>query len=137
MSSGSEHRSLRFEAWRLNLIYIVVGLTLTFFVIRLVNLQFFNVDLYRTRAEDNFTNEVSLPAPRGIIYDRNGFILARNIAAYNVVITPANLPVDDSDIQRIYRELSDLVDVPAGSFVAEDAPTDGLILGVPGGLMTE
>ncbi|HNC09170.1 MAG TPA: penicillin-binding transpeptidase domain-containing protein, partial [Anaerolineales bacterium] len=137
MSSGSEHRSLRFEAWRLNLIYIVVGLTLTFFIVRLVNLQLFDVDLYQTRAEDNYTNEVSIPAPRGIIYDRNGYILARNIAAYNVVVTPANLPADNSDIQRIYRELSDLIDVPAGSFVTEDAPTDGLILGVPGGLMTE
>jgi penicillin-binding protein 2 len=137
MSSGSDSRPVRFEAWRLGLIYSVVALTLTGFIIRLVNLQVFDVDLYRARAVDNFTNEISVPAPRGIIYDRNGYILARNVAAYNIVITPANLPVDDSDIQRIYRELSDLIGVPFGNFVTDEFVTDGLILAVPGGLLTE
>lgn len=137
MSVGSESRPVRFEAWRLGLIYITVAFTLAGFVIRLVNLQIVNADLYRTRAVDNFTNEVNIPAPRGIIYDRNGYILARNIAAYNIVIIPANLPEDDSDIQRVYRELSKLIDVPVGSFVTDQAETEGLILGVPGGLMTE
>ena len=137
MSSGSESRPVRFETWRLGLIYLVVAFTLTGFVIRLINLQVFDVDLYKARAVDNYTNEVSIPAPRGIIYDRNGYVLARNIAAYNVVITPANLPVEDSDIQRIYRELSDLVDVPSGNFISAETETDGLILAVPGGLLAE
>lgn len=121
MSSGSESRPVRFGAWRLGLIYLVVALTLTGFVVRLINLQVFDVGLYKARAVDNYTNEVSIPAPRGIIYDRNGYVLARNVAAYNVVIIPANLPVDDSDIQRIYRELSDLVDVPAGGPITEES----------------
>ncbi|MCB0120190.1 MAG: hypothetical protein KDD72_14250, partial [Anaerolineales bacterium] len=121
MSAGSESRPVRFEAWRLGLIYIVVALTLTGFVIRLVNLQLIDTDLYKTRALDNFTNEVSIPAARGIIYDRNGYVLARNIAAYNVVVTPANLPADDSDIQRIYRELSELIDVPVGGPVTDES----------------
>lgn len=103
MSAGSESRPLRFESWRLGLIYIVVTLTLTGFISRLVTLQLLNGELYRTRAVDNYTLDVSIPAPRGIIYDRNGYILARNIASYNVVVTPANLPEDASDIQRIYR----------------------------------
>ncbi|MBK6794040.1 MAG: hypothetical protein IPG80_16255 [Anaerolineales bacterium] len=137
MSVGSDSRPVRFEAWRLGLIYLVVALTLTGFIIRLINLQVFDVELYQARAIDNYTNEVSIPAPRGIIYDRNGYILARNIAAYNVVITPANLPADDSDIQLIYRELSELVGVPAGSFVANDPESDAIFLSVPGGLMTE
>lgn len=121
MSTGSESRPVRFEAWRLGLIYLVVAFTLTGFVIRLINLQIFDVDLYKARAVDNYTNEVSVPAPRGIIYDRNGYVLARNIAAYNVVITPANLPADDSDIQRIYRELSELVGVPVGGPITDEA----------------
>ena len=75
--------------------------------------------IWTARAIDNYTYEVSLPAPRGIIYDRNGFILARNLASYNIVITPAGLPQDESDIQRIYRELSDLIDIPVGGPVTE------------------
>jgi len=121
MSTGSESRPVRFEPWRLGLIYLVVAFTLTGFVIRLVNLQILDVDLYKARAVDNYTNEVSVPAPRGIIYDRNGYVLARNVAAYNVVITPANLPADDSDIQRIYRELSQLLGVPVGGPITDEA----------------
>ncbi|MCQ3938998.1 MAG: hypothetical protein DPW18_18415 [Chloroflexi bacterium] len=121
MSTGTESRPVRFEAWRLMSIYIVVALAMTAFLIRLINLQVFQSEDWRTRAVDNYTNEVSVPAPRGIIYDRNGYILARNIASYNVVVTPANLPVDDSDIQRIYRELSELVDVPVGGPVTDES----------------
>ena len=73
------------------------------------------------RAVDNYTNEVSVPAARGIIYDRNGYILARNLASYNVVITPANLPDDETDIQRIYREVSELTDVPVGGPVTDES----------------
>ncbi len=63
----------------------------------------------------------ALPAPRGIIYDRNGYILARNVASYNVTITPAYLPDDDADIQRIYRAVSDLTGIPVGGPVTADS----------------
>ncbi len=62
-----------------------------------------------------------MPAPRGIIYDRNGTILARNMASYSIVITPASLPDDDGDIQRIYRDLSALTGVPVNQGTVEDA----------------
>ena len=137
MSSSAESRPVRFEGWRLGIIYVVVSLTLIGFVIRLVNLQIFNVDQYEARAVENYAKPISVPAPRGIIYDRNGYILARNIAAYNVVITPASLPAEDSDIQRIYRELSQLIDVPVGNFVANDPESNEIFLSVPGGLLAE
>ena len=136
MSSGSVSRPVRFEAWRMNIIYIAIVLTFGIFVLRLVNLQVLQNDSFDARAVDNYTNDVSIPAPRGIIYDRNGYILARNLASYNITITPANLPEDDSDIQLIYRELSELINVPVGNFVAED-DSDTIFLGVPGGLFTE
>lgn len=141
MSAGSPPRTARFEPWRLLIIYVVVVLVLGAFLFRLLNLQVFERLDWESQAKDNFTTEISIPAPRGIIYDRNGFILARNVASYNVVITPANLPEDDSDIQSIYRALSELVDVPVGNFVS-DTPTDEnapdvTLFAVPGGLLPE
>lgn len=121
MSSGSTPRPVRFETWRLAAIYIVVVLAFTALLFRLVNLQVVEGSAWNASAVDNYTNEVSVPAPRGIIYDRNGYILARNIASYNIVITPANLPDDDSDIQRIYNELSALIDVPVGGPVTDES----------------
>ncbi len=121
MSSGSVSRPVRFETWRLSIIYVVVFLALSGLFFRLVNLQVFQNSDWAARAVENYTKQVSVPAPRGIIYDRNGYILARNLASYNIVITPAELPADDSDIQRVYRELSELIDVPVGGPVTDES----------------
>src|SRR5688572_23889967 len=121
MSSGSIPRPARFDTWRLNVVYAVIFLGLTGLLFRLITLQVIRGQDYAISAVDNYTNEVSVPAARGIIYDRNGYILARNLASYNIVITPAGLPDDESDIQRIYRELSDLIEVPVGGPVTEQA----------------
>ena len=109
------------QPWRSFFIYAMIAAVIGVLVLRLVSLQLFGSGEWIDQAVENYTTEISEPAPRGIIYDRNGYILARNIASYNVVITPAGLPDDDADIQRIYRELSDLIDVPAGGPVTEES----------------
>ena len=121
MSSGSIPKPARIETWRLVAVYIIVILVLIGLLWKLINLQLYEGANWITRAIDNFTNEVSIPAARGIIYDRNGYILARNLASYNIVITPAQLPDDDSDIQRIYREVSELTSVPVGGPLTDQA----------------
>jgi penicillin-binding protein 2 len=98
--------------WRTWIVYGLVVVVLSALVYRLFSLQVLEEQTWSGQAIDNYTFEISDPASRGIIYDRNGYILARNIASYNVVITPAALPDDDADIQNIYRELSKLIDVP-------------------------
>ncbi|MBL8050707.1 MAG: hypothetical protein JNM46_05745, partial [Anaerolineales bacterium] len=129
MSVNSE-RPVRFETWRLAVIYIVIFLAFIGLLLRLVNLQIFQGDDWSARAIDNYTNQVSIPAARGIIYDRYGYILARNVASYNIIITPANLPADDSDIQQIYRELSTLIDVPVGGPVTDESLEEAKLFGV-------
>lgn len=114
MSSNTLPRQVKFETWRLGAVYLVFVLVFIALVLRLVNLQLVQEEDWTSRAEDNYTFEVSVPAARGIIYDRSGFILAKNLASYNIVITPANLPDEESDIQDIYRGLSLLIDVPVG-----------------------
>ncbi|MBL8091185.1 MAG: penicillin-binding protein 2 [Anaerolineales bacterium] len=129
MSTRSD-RPVRFETWRLAVIYIVVLFAFTALLLRLINLQIFQNADFSARAVDNYTNDISIPAPRGIIYDRYGYILARNAASYNIIITPASLPVDDSDIQRIYRELSALINVPVGGPVTTESLEEAKLFGV-------
>ncbi|MEJ5241587.1 MAG: penicillin-binding protein 2 [Anaerolineales bacterium] len=111
----------RVGPWRFWLLYAAFGLVAIVLFGRLINLQVLEHSIWQARAEENYTREISIPAPRGIIYDRNGTILARNVASYNVVITPANLPDDEADIQRIYRELSKVTGVPVNQGTVEDA----------------
>ena len=118
--SSNEGNKYDVPLWRRLVVYglivVVVGLVIS----RLVNLQVIAPQSWVNQAVDNYTNQISEPAARGIIYDRNGYILARNVASYNVVITPADLPDDDADIQRIYREVSELTGVPAGGPVTDE-----------------
>ncbi|HET7144566.1 MAG TPA: penicillin-binding transpeptidase domain-containing protein [Anaerolineales bacterium] len=121
MSSGSISRPVRFETWRLATVYIGILLAFVGLLIKLINLQVIEKSIWTNRAVDNYTDPVNVAAPRGIIYDRNGTILARNLASYNIVITPANLPDDESDIQSIYRELSNIIDVSVGGPVTDES----------------
>ncbi|HEY59890.1 MAG TPA: penicillin-binding protein 2 [Anaerolineae bacterium] len=102
----------RFEDWRVKFIYALVIVIFGFFNLRLFNLQILQSRAYVDQAEENRTTTISIPAQRGIIYDRNGIVLARNIASYNVTITTANLPEDEGAKQQIFRELSELINVP-------------------------
>ncbi len=121
MSSTSTSPQTQFTIWRLWAVFGAVGVIFGILLMRLVVLQVIQAPIWLEQAIENYTTTVSVPAARGIIYDRNGFILAGNIASYNVVITPANLPDSDADIQDIYRELSQLIDVPASQGSVEDA----------------
>src|SRR6185503_17601071 len=113
----------KFQAplWRTLVVYALLIGVVGVLTSRLLALQVFSEQTWNDQAVDNYTNTLSDPSARGIIYDRNGQILARNFASYNVVITPAGLPDDDADIQHIYRELSALIDVPAGGPVTDES----------------
>ena len=118
MSSKSVNK-FQVPLWRILVVYGLLILVVGILTSRLITLQVLGAQTWNAQAIDNYTNTISEPAARGIIYDRNGYILARNVASYNVVITPAGLPDDDADIQHIYRELSELIDVPVGGPVTE------------------
>jgi penicillin-binding protein 2 len=98
----------------------VVGLVLIIYIVRLFSLQILDSATYIAQANDNREVRINIPALRGIIYDRNGYVLARNVASYNIVITPANLPDDESEIQEVYRALSRQIGVPVSGGVLDN-----------------
>ncbi|MEO8194386.1 MAG: penicillin-binding protein 2 [Gemmatimonadales bacterium] len=53
--------------------------------------QVLQTESYRKASEENRLREIPLPAPRGIIYDRKGQIIAENLPAYSVSITAPSL----------------------------------------------
>ena len=116
--------------WRVLFIYGLIIGVVGVMIYRLFALQVVGPQTWAAQSVDNYQQTISEPAPRGIIYDRNGSILARNVASYNVVITPAALPDDPADIQRLYREVSALTGVPVGGPVT-DATLDAAKLFSP------
>lgn len=110
------------EPWRVYVLHLIALGVFLVFVLRLINLQILQQPEWDLQAEDQRITEISVPTLRGIIYDRYGTILARNIPSYNVVVTPANLPDDPGDVEEIYRQLAELVDTPInrGEITLED-----------------
>jgi len=98
--------------WRYWALYAIIGIVMLVYVSRLFSLQIINGNEYVSLADENRRSNINLPTQRGLITDRNGYVLAKNVPSYNVVITPAYLPLDDGAIQGVFRELSSLIDLP-------------------------
>ena len=110
--NGSSTSQNQITAGRIRPFAIILVLAFAVFLGRLFYLQIMTSDEWIAQAQDNNTQEFNLPALRGIIYDRNGTILASNIASYNITITASELPDDIGAVQEIFRELSELINVP-------------------------
>lgn len=108
------------DRWRLWFFYGIIVIVFGVFTMRLFSIQIVRGAEYQVRAEENRRSNVSLPTQRGTIYDRNGTILARNVASYNVTITPASLPTDLGAVQEVYRQVSNLIGVPVSQGVTDD-----------------
>jgi len=114
-----QQQLLPFQGWRLIFFRTVMFTIFAIFIARVYYLQFAQGASFNADAEENRIQALPVAAPRGAIIDRNGVILARNVPAFNVTVTPAFLPEDPDDILQIYNRLAGLIDVPATRAVAE------------------
>ncbi|MEC8900313.1 MAG: penicillin-binding protein 2, partial [Pseudomonadota bacterium] len=88
-------QELRIFRVRALLAVLVVIVLTSLLVSRLGYLQIVQHDLYSTRSEKNRVRVEPLPPNRGLIYDRNGTLLAENRPTYNLTLVRER--VDDLD----------------------------------------
>ena len=88
-------QELRIFRVRALLAVLVVIVLTSLLVGRLGYLQIVQHDLYSTRSEKNRVRVEPLPPNRGLIYDRNGVLLAENRPTYNLTLVRER--VDDLD----------------------------------------
>ena len=74
---------------------------------RVFDLQVLEFEHFQTLSESNRVSLVAVPPTRGLIYDRNGVVLAQNTPTYSLEITPE--AVQDTD--ELIEALSELVEV--------------------------
>ncbi|UCC65025.1 MAG: penicillin-binding protein 2, partial [Anaerolineae bacterium] len=77
-------------------------------------------DYFRLWADRNRFRIVPLNASRGIIYDREGNILVRNVPSFTVTLIPAYLPDDPQAEAAVFQRLSELLGLPATKAGAEE-----------------
>lgn len=109
-------RPIRDQArMRYNVFYALIALLFGFYCVKSFIYQVFDYKDYLAVADENRTKQISEQTQRGLIKDRNGYILASNVPSYDVAIVPADLPSDTGSTEEIYRELSDLIDIPVSN----------------------
>ena len=86
---------------------VMLLLLLGLLVGRLVYLQVIAHEHFTTLSRDNRVKVVPVPPTRGLIYDRNGVLLAGNKPAYSLEITPEQV----KDLDATLAELAKVVDI--------------------------
>src|SRR5881409_2399042 len=90
---------------RLRVARAVVWLIIGVFVVVFFRTQILEHGKYRLQSELNRLRPIPLPAPRGLIMDRNGKVLAENVPGYTVSL----LPGDEDSLRATLRRLAPLV----------------------------
>jgi penicillin-binding protein 2 len=94
------------ESEKISLISVVTVVLFLFLVMRLWQLQILQGSEYRKLSEANRLRIVSIPAPRGIIYDRNGISLVKNSPYYYASVIPEEFDITRTDL------LSQVLNIP-------------------------
>lgn len=85
--NGEENLSAKALNFRLSLFYFLLIALPLILIVRLVNLQIIAGNKYRSVSDENRIRVKTLPAPRGVITDRKGELLVRNIPGYRLKVT--------------------------------------------------
>ena len=105
---------------------VIIAVAFLALIGQLWRLQMIRGDYYQQAADVNRFRLEQNPAPRGIIYDRRGHILARNMPQITVSIVPAYLPEDKAERRELLFELAELIEMPMTG-LAPSRPPRGVI----------
>ncbi|MCO7227380.1 penicillin-binding protein 2 [Pleionea sp. CnH1-48] len=111
-------RELAYYQSRVFVAFFIIIALMAGLLFWVANLQVFHYENYRTRSDANRIRVRPVAPTRGLIYDRNGVILAENRSVYSLELIPEQvddidetlsqlkelLQLDDDDIERFHKE---------------------------------
>ncbi len=80
-------------------------------VLRLGKLQLLDHKHFTTKSIDNRVRVEPIPPTRGLIYDRNGVLLAQNLPVYSLEITPEQV----KDMDKTIAQLGEIIEISEGN----------------------
>ena len=91
---------------RITISFYIVLSVFCIFLLRLWHLQVINGGEYKKIDERNRLRVIDIPAPRGVIYDRNNNPLVKNVISFDVSMVNENMPKDDAVISDLGKLIS-------------------------------
>lgn len=74
--------------WRRRIVLFFMSIAMVALVVRAIDQQIFEKDFLQSEGADRYLDQVSMPAHRGVITDRNGFVLAVSTPVVSVAANP-------------------------------------------------
>jgi penicillin-binding protein 2 len=107
------HSERRVFIARVILTSVVAILLLGLVIARLVQLQVFDYEHFAERSQGNRVRIEAVPPIRGLVYDRQGRILAENLPAYQLELIPEQIDDLEDTLDRLARlNLIEAADIP-------------------------
>ena len=100
-------REVKLFARRSIIIFVFIGILVLGLVVRLFWLQIFQHRLYVTLSQKNHINFVPVEPKRGLIYDRNGLVLAENLPVFSLEVLPGSL----TEMKGLIRKINDIIPI--------------------------
>ncbi|MBS4000321.1 MAG: PASTA domain-containing protein [Desulfobulbaceae bacterium] len=77
--------------WKFWIVLIAVNIGIAIVIWRLIDIQVISNDEYKAKAKRQHESKVTLTPERGIIYDRNGKVIASNFESVSIAIDPRHI----------------------------------------------
>lgn len=100
---------------RYRLLYAAVAIAALVMFWRLWFLQIIEGQELRTYSERNRVKETKIPAPRGLILDREGRVLVENLPGFEAVISPQYA----TKLSETAEAISPILNIPAAKIISE------------------
>lgn len=114
-----EKRERRISSFRLHFLLVAVLAALAGLATRYYYLQIQQFERFSTLSDDNRVHVRAVAPTRGLIFDRNGVVLAENQPSYSLTIVPEHVEdmeqtlalvgqavaLEEADLQRFYEQL--------------------------------
>ncbi|MCK5331707.1 MAG: penicillin-binding protein 2 [Candidatus Marinimicrobia bacterium] len=98
---------------RLVILSSLVSVLLFALIGRFFQLQIYNYEKYKVKSEANIIRAQSIPAPRGLIYDREGNILVDNYPTYLLTA----IPIEMGNVDTVLHKISGYIDVDTTTLI--------------------
>ena len=88
---------------RLTILCIVTTVLVFIILARILQLQVIEHQKYSGLSKHNYLAIIPTPAPRGVIYDRNGVVLAKNTPSFTLTVTRSKISHLQATLTRLGR----------------------------------
>ncbi len=118
-AQSNTYVSMNFSMNKIRWLLFVTVAAFSILGFRIGYLQVAKGDEYRSAAEENRIRIYDIKAPRGILYDKNGAVLARNIPNFTMNIIPGDLPANSTERIKLFWPFAQVLGISVDEIMAK------------------